>query len=234
MQAVILAAGQGKRLFPLTKDIPKALVPVNGIPMLEIILKQLKKVGITDVVVVIHHLKGQMLNYCEGSPFGMNIRCVEQKEMRGTGDAVLTAEKYITDKKFLCIAVDSLFETSLLEKLLKSDSDGVITCKEVDDPRRYGILVVDGKNVLDIVEKPVDAPSNLANLSVYLFPREIFAACKRLEPSLRGELEVTDAIKMLIKGGKKFTYVKTPNILDIGTQEQLQEAEGLAKKLRLP
>ena len=231
MKAVILAAGRGTRLMPLTESIPKALVPINGKPILEIILQQLKEVGITEVVIIIHHLKGEIMNYCD-SFSGMKTICVEQSEMKGTADAVLHAEPYINDK-FLCIAVDSLFETELLRKLINNDSEGVITCKEVEDTKRYGILKVDGDRVLEIVEKPDNPPSNLANFSVYVFPKEIFAACKKVEPSSRGELEINDAIKGLINGGKKFTYVKSEHIIDVGTYEQLKEAEKLVKELNL-
>ncbi len=233
MKAVILAAGKGTRLLPLTKENPKPLVPINGTPMLEIILKQLKKVGITEAVIIIHHLKGKIMNYCEGSPFGMSTICVEQEEMNGTADAVLHAESQINEDKFLCLAVDSFFETSLLDKVLKAEGEGVIACREVEDASPYGVLVTEDEKVVDIVEKSANPPSNLANFSVYMFPKEIFAACKKIKPSPRGELEITDAIKLLIDEGKNFTFVKSNHIMDIGTHEQLKEAEELAKKLEL-
>ncbi len=233
MKAVIMAAGRGSRLMPLTENVPKSLVKVNGVPMLELMLKQLKSAGITEVVIIVHHLKGEVMNYCEGSPLGMRVTCVEQTEMKGTGDAVLHAEPYIKDEKFLCVAVDSLFETSLLKKLMETRGEGVIACRRVEDPRRYGVLAIDGEQVIDIIEKPQDPPSNLVNFSVYVFPHAIFDACKELTPSPRGELEVTDAIKILIDRGADFRYVESEHIIDIGTHEQLKEAEALAVKLGL-
>jgi dTDP-glucose pyrophosphorylase len=233
MQAVILAAGRGTRLLPLTQDVPKALAPINDKPILEIILSQLKEVGVTDIIIIVHHLQEEIHNYCADSSFEMKITCVEQKEMKGTADAVLQAEPYIHDDKFLCIAADSLFETELLHQLLKETSDGVITCKEVKDTKQWGILKVDGDKVLDMVEKPDDPPSNLANFSVYVFPKEIFAACKKVKLSKRGELEINDAIKMLINSGMYFTYIKCEHIIDIGTPEKLEKAEILAEKLGL-
>src|SRR3989344_1684852 len=233
MQAVILAAGRGQRLIPLTEKIPKALAPVNGRPILGIILKQLQKVGIKEVIIVVHHLKEKIMDFCKQSMLGMKIMVVEQKEMKGTADAVLQAEPYIKDNKFLCIAADSLFETKLLKKLINTKAEGVITCKEVKDTKPWGILKVEGKKVLEMVEKPVIPPSNLANFSVYLFPIEIFAACKKVKPSARGELEINDAIKMLIDQGIVFTYVKSDYIMDIGTIEHLKKAEELAKELGL-
>ncbi len=226
MKAVILAAGRGTRLLPLTESVPKPLIEVNGVPILERMLKQLKSVGITDVVVVVHHLKGQIMNYCSGSPFGMNVTCVEQEEMKGTADAVLCAESHVVGR-FICIAVDSFFETSLLDELINTEG-GIITCKEVEDASRYGVLEVSGEEVVKIVEKSSNPPSNLANFSVYVFPHEIFDACKELIPSARGEFEITDAINLLIERGVEFKYLKT-EILDIGTPEQLKEAEEIDK-----
>lgn len=233
MQAVILAAGRGKRLMPLTEKIPKALAPVNGKPILGIILKQLKETGIRDIIIITHHLNHKIKRYCQNLNLGLNITCVEQKEMKGTADAVLSAEPYINGEKFLCIAADSLFETKLLRQLIHAKADGVITCKEVEDTKPWGILRVEGKRVMEMVEKPDIPPSRLANFSVYLFPREIFTACRKVKLSTRGELEINDAIKLLIEQGMFFTYVKSQHIMDIGTLEHLKKAEELAKELGL-
>jgi dTDP-glucose pyrophosphorylase len=224
MKAVILAAGKGTRLAPLTDVVPKPLLKVNNVPMLERLLLQLKEVGIMEVVVIVHHLKGQIMNYCEGSVFGMTVTCVEQTEMKGTGNAVLYAEPHVKDT-FLCIAVDSLFKTELLTQLTNTTSEGAITCREVENPERYGILQVDGNKVTKIVEKSDHPPSNLANFSVYKFPVQIFEACKKLTPSPRGELEITDAIQDLIEESIGFECVKTDKILDVGTKAQLDAAQ---------
>lgn len=231
MQAVILAAGRGKRLMPLTEEIPKALAPVNGKPILGIILKQLKETGIDEIIIITHHLSYKIKKYCQDLDLGIKITCVQQKEMKGTADAVLSAEPYIQDEKFLCIAADSLFETKLLKKLISTKADGVITCKEVEDTNPWGILKIERKRVLEVVEKPEIPPSHLANFSVYVFPKEIFSACRKVKLSARGELEINDAIKMLIEQGMFFTYVKSQYIMDIGTLEHLKKAEELAKKL---
>ena len=248
MQAVILAAGKGKRLLPLTEDLPKGMLPINGKPLLQIILEQLKAVNIGEVIFIVNFCQEKIINYFgDGSKFGVKISYVRQKERKGTADAVLQAERVVTGDKFVCIACDSLFENSLLPRLLSNSSkaNGVITCREVSDTKGYGVLRLapDKSNlpspnpafnqVLEIVEKPEQAPSNLANFSVYLFPREIFAACQKVKPSARGELEINDAIKMLIDSGQQFTYVKSQDIIDIGTFEQLSEANGIDKRLRL-
>lgn len=233
MQAVILAAGRGTRLQPLTDSIPKAMVPVNGRPMLEIIIKQLRSIGVKDIVIIVHYLKEKIMDHCgDGLQWGVSLRYVEQQEMKGSADAVLQAAPYIKGK-FMCIACDSLFETDLLSKIKTSRDDGVFACRDVPDARRFGILVTTGRRVTKIIEKPEHPPTNLANFSVYLLPHAIFQACRQIKPSLKGEYQIVDAIQRLIDAGVDFGYVKSKHILDIGTHEQLQEAQGLAKKLRL-
>ena len=234
MQAVILAAGRGTRLQPLTDTIPKAMVPINGRPQLEILLEQLKTVKVTDVLIIVHYLKDKIINHFgDGSKFGMKIQYVEQKEMKGTANAVSYAESFVKDKKFFLIFCDSLFETDLLERLLKHKSDGVFTCREVEDPRRFGVLMVEGKKVVKFIEKPEVPPSKLASFSVFIMPREIFGACKKVEPKVKGEYWLTDAIQILIDKGVVFEYEISKHILDIGTHEQLAEAQDLARKLGL-
>jgi UDP-N-acetylglucosamine diphosphorylase / glucose-1-phosphate thymidylyltransferase / UDP-N-acetylgalactosamine diphosphorylase / glucosamine-1-phosphate N-acetyltransferase / galactosamine-1-phosphate N-acetyltransferase len=233
MQAVILAAGKGTRLMPLTKTTPKALVSVNGKPLLQILLEQLKSVDVTEIIVVVHHLQQEIKKYFgDGQKFGVSITYVTQEKLRGNADALATVEPYI-ENSFLCLAVDSLFETDILRKLMKHDSDGVITCKEVVDTSRFGTLRIDERKVLQIVEKSKDPPSHLANFSVYLFPHEIIEACKTVPESTRNEYELTDAIQALIEAGMIFEYETSEHIIDIGTPEQLQEAQELAKKLDL-
>jgi len=228
MQTVILAAGQGKRLQPLTHEIPKAMVKINGKPMLQIIIEQLKSVHVDEVVVIVHYMKEKIQSYFgDGSQWGINIHYIEQKEMKGTGDALLYAEPYITEDRFLCIACDSLFETNLLKNILAHKTPGVITVKEVEDPRRFGILETQGDKVTRIIEKPEYPPTNLANFSVYLFPRTIFDKLKQIQPSSRGEYEVTDAIQLLIDDNYDFGYEVADSIVDIGTIEQLNHAESL-------
>jgi bifunctional UDP-N-acetylglucosamine pyrophosphorylase/glucosamine-1-phosphate N-acetyltransferase len=234
MQAVILAAGQGKRLQPLTLNTPKAMIPINGTPMLEIILRQLKSVGVTEAVIVVHYLKEKITGYFgDGSKLGMRIKYAEQKEMKGSADAVLCAAPFITDERFLCIACDVLFDTAHLQSILAVETQGALSVHEVSDARRFGVIMHEGTRVTRIVEKSENPPTNLANASVYLFPREIFAACASIKPGINGENWITDAIQKLITSGTDFSFVNVKNWLDIGTPEQYAEAQVLARKLKL-
>ena len=234
MQAVVLAAGKGARLQPLTLDMPKAMIPINGKPMLEIILNQLKSVGVTDVVLVVHYLQEKIRNYFgNGEKLGMKITYAEQKEMKGSADAVLCAKLYITDDKFLVIACDVLFETRQLQRLLAVQSPGALGVREVADGRRFGVIEHDGKYIKRIFEKVEHPPTNLANTSTYLFPKEIFAACERVKPGVGNELCIVDAIQELIDAGTKFEFREVKQWLDVGTHEQYADAQILAKVLGL-
>lgn len=234
MQAVILAAGAGTRLKPLTDTMPKAMVLVNGKPMLQILVEQLKSVGVKDLIIVVHYMKEAVTSHFgDGKKFGVKITYVEQKGLKGSADAVCITEPFVKDDKFLVIACDSLFETDLLKRLMKHKSDGTFTCKEVADPRRYGVLVLDGKKVKRIIEKPEVPPSNLANFSVYILPKKVFEMCSKVKAGPKGEYWLPEAIQLLIDSGMNFDYEICNSILDIGTHEQLAEAQELAKKLGL-
>jgi len=233
MQAVILAAGRGTRLQPLTDNIPKAMLSINGKPILQILLEQLKSAGITEIIVIVNYLKEKIINHFgDGSKFEMSIKYIEQKEMKGSADAVLQAEPYIKDK-FLCLACDSLFENELLHKIVNSETAGLFTCREVEDGRRFGILSTKGEKVTRIIEKPENPPTNLANFSVYVFPLQIFQACKEIPAGVKGEFQIVDAIQNLIDSGVSFGYQVSEHIIDIGTHQQLKEAEELARRLGL-
>jgi len=210
------------------------MVLINGKPQLEILIDQLKTVGVNDITIVVHYMKEKIINHFgDGSRFSVKIRYVEQKEMKGTADAVLCAEPHVKDKKFFLIFCDSLFETDLLERLLKHKSDAVFTCREVKDPSRFGILMIEGNKVVKFIEKPEHPPSHLASFSVFIMTNKIFSACKKIKPGPKGEYWLTDAIQLLIDGGTTFEYEVSKHILDIGTHEQLAEAQDLARELGL-
>jgi dTDP-glucose pyrophosphorylase len=234
MQALILAAGQGKRLEPLTNTTPKAMLLINGKPLLQILVEQLRAVGVTDIVVVVHYLKEQITNHFgDGSRFGVRLTFVDQKEMKGTGHAVLCAKPYLAGERFLMIAGDSLFPTAHLRLLLNHTAPGVMTVHRVADGRRYGVITHEGSRVTKIIEKSLNPPTNLANFSAYVLPRAIFDACAKLVPGRLGEYWLIDAINDLIAQGMPFEFVEVPEIIDIGTPEQYAEAQELAKKIKL-
>lgn len=233
MQAILLAAGKGKRLLPITETIPKAMVEVNGKPMLETIIEQLKTVDVNEVIMVVHYKKEKIEEHFGTEWNGVRIKYAYQPEMLGDGHAITFAEPYLKQDKFLVIACDSLFPTEHLEKLVKHSSDGVMTACMVDyeQAKRFGVLLTEGKYVKEIIEKNPEPPSTLANTSIYYLPREIFSAGRKIGKGAGDEFRLVDAIQLLINEGKKFTYEPLTEWLDIGTKEQLKEAQYLAKKI---
>ncbi|RLE47187.1 hypothetical protein DRJ25_03065 [Candidatus Woesearchaeota archaeon] len=234
MQAVILAGGKGTRLEPLTLSIPKALVKINEIPIIEIIIRQLKAIGTKEITIIVNYLKDKIIEFLgDGSKFGVKINYAEQKEMNGDADALSYAEPFISQDKFIMIACDSLFPTEHLTKLMKDDCDGVMTVSRVEDARRFGVILNEGEKVTNIIEKSPNPPSNLANTSIYYLPKEIFSAIRKTEPDKTGEIRIVNAIQKMIDEGKTFKFAVVDGWLDIGTHEQLAEAQALARKLGL-
>jgi len=233
MKAVVLAAGEGVRLQPLTATRPKHLIKVGGKPILEHCFDALKAAGINEVIVVIHYM-GDVIrqHFGDGKQFGLRIEYVEQKAVLGTGNAVSVAESYIDDD-FLLVYGDLLFDKSIVKNVLdtyeKEKPAATMAVVPVDNPESYGIVDIENNNhVKRIVEKPnrEEAPTNLANAGVFVFPKEIFAKVKETSASSRGEWEITDAISLLAKEGKTVFAVKVPrdDWMDIGRPWDLFEA----------
>jgi UDP-N-acetylglucosamine diphosphorylase / glucose-1-phosphate thymidylyltransferase / UDP-N-acetylgalactosamine diphosphorylase / glucosamine-1-phosphate N-acetyltransferase / galactosamine-1-phosphate N-acetyltransferase len=231
MQAIILAAGRGKRLNELTEEIPKVLMPVNGKSTIEIILKQLSETGIKEAVIIVNYKKEKIIEKLGNEIYGIKIKYAEQKETNGTATAVLAAEPHIKSEKFFVIAGDSIFPTEILKKIKQKISDGVMAVCKVNNPSSFGVIETENQCIKKIIEKSQNPPTNLANTSIYYLPKEIFDACSRVPLSKRGEYELTEAIQLLIDNGKKIEYEIIENWIDIGTKKQLEEAQQLIKEL---
>ncbi|MEW6294831.1 MAG: sugar phosphate nucleotidyltransferase [Candidatus Diapherotrites archaeon] len=228
MKAIILAAGKGLRMRPLTEKIPKALIEVKGRSFLERAFDSFRKAGIREVGVIVGYRK-EMIVEQFGSFFkGVRIAYIEQEKPLGTADAVLQARDFTEGKDFICVNGDLIFEPQVIESLKASKGfDAVLIGRKVPDPWNYGVLEVQGSTLKSIVEKPERGrqPSNLINSGVYRFSERIFEAIQNIKPSERNELEVTDAINWLAVHGKVEWIPLSAGLLDISTPEQLIEAE---------
>jgi len=218
-------------LGDLTEDLPKVLMPVNSHSIIELILKQLSKAGVDEAVIVVNYQKEKIISELGEEKFGIRLKYAEQKERLGTANAVLSAKGLIDEDLFFVLAGDSIFPADVLERLKKHDADGVLTVCRVNDPSKFGVIEKDDGRVVRIVEKSQNPPTDLANTSIYLFHKDIFDACEKIPLSSRGEYEITDAIQFLIDSGKVFEYEIIENWIDIGTKQQLQEAQKLAAEL---
>ncbi len=233
MKAVVLAAGEGVRLQPITLTRPKHLIKVGGKPILEHCLRALKTCGIDEIVLVVHYMADAIRDYFgDGQSLGLKVEYVKQKEILGTGNAVGVVEPCVEDD-FLLVYGDLLFTVEAVKKVvdLHEKEKPVLTMAvvPVDNPEGYGIVEVDDeRNVKRIVEKPSreEAASNLANAGIYVLSKEIFGKVRETSASVRGEWEVIDAISLLLREGKRVLAVEIlrEDWFDVGRPWDLLEA----------
>jgi bifunctional UDP-N-acetylglucosamine pyrophosphorylase/glucosamine-1-phosphate N-acetyltransferase len=206
MKAVLLAAGEGVRLLPITATRPKHLIKVGGKPILQFCLEAVKNAGINEAIIVTHYMGDAIRQYFgAGKKLGLHISYVEQQALLGTGNAAAVAEPYVDDD-FVLVYGDLLFGIDVVKDMLqlfeKGKTAAVIGVVPVDNPESYGIIELDKKKrVKRIVEKPAagKAPSNLANAGVYVFSHEVFDKIRQTKATARGEWELTDAVTLLAK-----------------------------------
>ena len=232
MRAVILAAGEGIRLRPLTFTRPKHLISIGGKPLLEHILDSLKAAELNEALIIVHYMGDQLQKFFgDGSRFGMNLRYERQEAVRGTADAAAFAKSYV-DEDFLLIYGDLVVTPDIIKKIVSSHESekpvASIAVTPVEHPEHYGIVELDGSHVIDIIEKPSPerAPTNLANAGIYLLSPEIFEKIEQTRPSKREEREMTDSLKLLIQDKKSVLAVQIPREewLDVGRPWDLLEA----------
>ncbi|MFP3904237.1 MAG: glucose-1-phosphate thymidylyltransferase, partial [Armatimonadota bacterium] len=210
MKAVVLCAGEGRRLRPLTFRRPKHLLPVAGKPILHHVLGELREAGITEVGLVVGEGAKAIREFVHnGRQWNLDVSYIQQPQPRGLAHAVNCAREYVRDERFLVYLGDNLLENSLsdfVETFRGNRSDAALVLKAVDDPQRYGVATLDADgHIRQLVEKPANPASNLAIVGVYAFSPSIFDAIDAIEPSDRGEYEITDAIQHLIESGARVT-----------------------------
>ncbi|MBD3229944.1 MAG: NTP transferase domain-containing protein [Candidatus Lokiarchaeota archaeon] len=233
MKAIILVAGEGKRLRPLTYTRPKHLLPIAGKPLLEHTIQGLKENGINEFILVIGYEKEFIKQYFkDGAKLGVKIEYILQDTPLGTAHAAGMAENHI-ENDFILIYGDILVSKStfkgLLEKYRESNSNAIISLKKVNDPEKYGIINLEGGVAKRIIEKPKDKTiGNLANAGIYILKPSIFEAIKNTKKSKRGEFELTDSLQMLIDQGEKIYGFSLPSWwLDVGRPWDLLKANKL-------
>ena len=223
MKAVILAAGKGARLLPITETIPKVLVEVNGRPFLWYVLKQMNSIGIHDICLVIGY-KGEMVRqFLRDNHF--RAECVEQKELKGTGDAVRCVKEFVGDSSFIVYYGDNLFSGRDLQRFVQDDHLTYIGGVEVSQPERYGVLLLEKEYLREIKEKPVEFFGNVVNAGLYKCTPDVFPIIEQLKLSPRGEIEFTDAITALATERKVKVLKLDDYWLDLGKKEDIGRIE---------
>ena len=224
MKAVILAAGKGTRMGPLTENRPKVMLPIANRPLLEHIIVALRASGIREILIVTGYCKEKIVEYFgDGSRLGVDIEYTEQQAQKGTADAIAAARNSVNER-FLVTNGDVVAGIPDIKRLINTGGDAVLAAKKVASPEEYGILYVKGERVEKLVEKPKKSASDLANAGVYIFDPIIFDAIDCTSPSPRGEYEITDSIQFLVDSGKEVNYAPLERWQDIGFPWHLLEA----------
>ena len=233
MKGLILSGGKGTRLQPITHTSAKQLVPVANKPVLFYGIEAMADAGIEDVGIIIAPQTGDEIRAAagDGSRFGVRITYVEQDAPLGLAHAVLTAERYLDSQPFVMYLGDNLLQggiTDLVASFRSSRPDALILLTPVADPENFGVAELEGDRVVRLVEKPHEPATDLALVGVYMFTAGIHDAARAIEPSGRGELEITDAIQYLVDGGRRVeSHIVRGWWKDTGRLDDMLEANRL-------
>ena len=234
MKGIILAGGVGSRLFPITKGVSKQLLPVYDKPMVYYPLSVLLLAGISEVLLIStsEDIKQYQRLLGDGSQWGIILQYKIQKQPKGLAEAFILGEKFIGDGPVCLILGDNIFYGDTLSKKLTkcvkiAKNRALVFGYHVDDPERYGVISFDSNgNIVSIDEKPLQPKSNYAVVGLYFYPNSIIDIAKKIKPSNRGELEISDINQFYLKRGQLNVEILGRGYawLDTGTHESLLEA----------
>ena len=240
LKAIILSAGEGSRMRPLTLTKPKTMLPVAGKPIIQYNIESLRDNGITDILLIVRYKEEIVRNYFgDGSDFGVNISYKTQKDFLGTANAISYGEDFIDDS-IIVLNGDIILDDEIIHEIIKKynylSPDTLMLLTEVEDPSAFGVVEIENGNIKNIVEKPKreEAPSNLVNAGIYIFNKDIFDKIRETEISERGEYEITDSVSLQIEDNKTVIGHKTSkDWIDVGRPWELIEVnEELIGKLK--
>jgi glucose-1-phosphate thymidylyltransferase len=208
MKGLILSGGKGTRLQPITFTSAKQLVPVANRPVLFYGIQAMADAGIEEIGIIIAPETGEEIREAvgDGSRFGVRVTFIVQDEPAGLAHAVLTAEPFLGEDQFVMYLGDNLLQggiTELVRDFERERPDAMILLTPVPDPEHYGVAELHDGRVTSLQEKPPEPKTDLALVGVYLFTACIHDAARAIEPSARGELEITDAIQRLVDDGRR-------------------------------
>lgn len=231
MQAVVLAAGKGTRLRPLTEGKPKGLVEIDDRPILTHCIENLVALGADELIVVVGYRAQDIIDYYGDEFHGVPITYAHQERQLGLAHALNTAEEHVTDE-FMLMLGDNVFEANLedvVRRQRETRVDAAFLVEEVpyEEASRYGVCNTNGYGeITEVVEKPDDPPSNLVMTGFYTFSPAIFNATRLVQPSGRGEYELSDAIDLLIRSGRTIDAIALEGWrVDVGYPEDRETAE---------
>ena len=231
MQVVVLAAGQGTRLRPLTETKPKGMVEVNDKPILTHCFEQVVDLGADELVVVVGYKKQVIIDHYGDEFQGVPITYAHQREQLGLAHALLCVEEHI-EGDFMLMLGDNIFDANLEDVIRRHNedrADAVFLTEEVpwEEAGRYGVCNTNAYGeITEVVEKPDEPESNLVMTGFYTFTPAIFHACKLVQPSNRGEYELSEAVDLLIRSGRTIDAFRIDGWrIDVGYPEDRERAE---------
>lgn len=232
MKGLILSGGKGTRLYPLTYTCAKQLVPVANKPVLMRVIESIREAGIHDIGIVVGNTAEEIKEAVgDGSRWGVNVTYIPQEAPLGLAHAVKISQGFIGDERFVMFLGDNVIQggiSGLIRKFENSEQNCQIVLTQVEHPQQYGVAVLKDGQVVKLVEKPRDPPSNLALVGIYMFDANVFEAVNAIRPSWRNELEITDAIQYLVdKGYAVAPYVHEGWWIDTGAPGDMLDANRL-------
>jgi len=233
MKGVILHGGAGTRLRPLTHTGPKQLIPIANKPMSLYAIEALREAGIRDIAVILGTIAPEKVQeyYGDGGKFGVNITYINQGEPKGIAHAVKLTEYFVGDEPFVVFLADNILKggiQEMVEDFEESRAAAEIALCHVRNPQSFGIADLKDGKIVRLIEKPKEPPSDLALVGIYFFRKPIFDAIRRLKPSWRNELEITDAIQTLLEDGLEVRHRLVKGWWkDTGLPEDILEANQL-------
>lgn len=234
MKGIILAGGTGSRLYPLTKVTNKHLLPVGRKPMIYHPIGKLTEAGIDEILIVtgVEHMGDIVTLLGSGKNFGCRFTYKVQDEAGGIAQALSLAENFVGGERMCIILGDNIFEDNLKPfagKYEKQKAGAKILVKEVHDPKRFGVVEMKDGRVLSIEEKPKKPKSNFAVVGIYFYDNQVFDLVRKLKPSARGELEISDVNEAYLKKGNLTYDIMSGWWSDAGTFESLEKASLLSE-----
>lgn len=236
MKGVVLAGGTGSRLSPLTKVTNKHLLPVGRYPMIFHPIAKLAKAGIDEILIVtgVEHMEDIVGLLESGGQWNLDFTFRVQQEAGGIAEALGLAESFAGGDDLVVILGDNIFDEDLdesVEHFRKQDTGARIMLKEVEHPERFGVPELDGDQITNIVEKPSDPPSTYCVTGVYMYDSRVFDFISTLDPSARGELEITDVNNLYIRQSELRYDVFDSWWTDAGTFPSYHRANDLAREV---
>ena len=232
MKGIVLAGGSGTRLYPLTLAVSKQLMPVYDKPMIYYPISTLISAGIKEILIITTSQDVSLFQKLlgNGHQIGCDFQYAVQEKPNGLAEAFIIGEKFIGKDSVALILGDNIFYGTGLSALLKENSNpdgGIVYAYHVNDPERYGVVEFDAQNnVLSIEEKPLQPKSNYAVPGIYFYDNDVIEIARKIRPSKRGELEITEVNNAYLKRGKLSVEVLDRGIawLDTGTFDSLMQA----------